>query len=224
MQIVPDEKTRTWLQGDMHAENIGSFENGIGELVYDLNDFDDAVIADYQFDVWRMAVSLQLVARRNGIAGDTAVGAFAKSYLEVMLSYEGKHTAIETYFTQGNVKCKTPQKFLEKVKEKKTRKKMLKKWTRDESFDLVAALDTPATFSRAYLFEAMGTVEQELPKPVGASAASCSWSVVHRTVPPRRRLTGPDWTESPLRVGLYALLSILSSTGFPGTDGGICPS
>ena len=58
-------ETRTWLQGDLHAYNFGSFDNHSGEVVFDLNDFDECIYADYQYDVWRMAVSIVLIARQN---------------------------------------------------------------------------------------------------------------------------------------------------------------
>jgi uncharacterized protein (DUF2252 family) len=126
-----NKKTRTWLQGDMHAENMGSFNNNKGEIVYGINDFDDAVIADYQYDVWRMAVSLVLVARQNKISaskqGD-AVDAFSRAYLHTMISYAGNNKALRTYFTKDNT-CKTLSKFLKDVEKEDTRKEMLKKWT-----------------------------------------------------------------------------------------------
>ena len=137
-----DEKTRTWLQGDMHAENMGGFSNERDEVVYGLNDFDDSVIADYQYDVWRMAASLVLVARQNEIADDeqgTAVDAFTNAYLQTLLSYEGNDTATKTYFTKDNT-CKILSKFLKDVEKEKTRKDMLKKWTEDLKDERVFAL------------------------------------------------------------------------------------
>ena len=35
-------RTRTWLQGDAHAENMGAFNDQEGNLVYGLNDFDES--------------------------------------------------------------------------------------------------------------------------------------------------------------------------------------
>jgi len=38
-----NEKTsRVWIQGDMHAENFGTYMNGKGVLIFDVNDFDEA--------------------------------------------------------------------------------------------------------------------------------------------------------------------------------------
>ena len=57
--------TRLWISGDLHCDNFGCFTDPAGRLVYDLNDFDEAVIADFQFDLWRLAVSLVLAGRQN---------------------------------------------------------------------------------------------------------------------------------------------------------------
>ena len=40
-----DERTsRVWIQGDLHAENFGTYMNGRGLLVFDVNDFDEAYL------------------------------------------------------------------------------------------------------------------------------------------------------------------------------------
>ncbi|KAH9259717.1 hypothetical protein BASA81_002139 [Batrachochytrium salamandrivorans] len=51
-------QTRTWLSGDCHLENFGAFTNNAGTALYDLNDFDASMIADYQLDVWRLALAM----------------------------------------------------------------------------------------------------------------------------------------------------------------------
>lgn len=57
--------TRVWLSADAHCDNFGSFTDATGRLVYDLNDFDEAVVADYQMDLFRLCVSLVLQARET---------------------------------------------------------------------------------------------------------------------------------------------------------------
>src|ERR1043165_600769 len=38
----PDERTsRVWIQGDLHAENYGTYMDSAGILVFDVNDFDE---------------------------------------------------------------------------------------------------------------------------------------------------------------------------------------
>ncbi len=57
--------TRIWIVGDLHFGNFGSFTDSTGRLVYDLNNFDESIVADYQFDLWRLGVSLVLLGRKN---------------------------------------------------------------------------------------------------------------------------------------------------------------
>ena len=136
-------RTRTWLQGDAHAENMGAFNDQKGKLVYGLNDFDESVIGDYQYDLWRFAVSLVLVARRNGgFSGASkarVVNALSTSYLDAMASYAGNKKALQRTFTAAST-TGLLQGFLEQTEADKSRKKMLKKWTDKEDgerrFDL----------------------------------------------------------------------------------------
>ncbi len=60
-----DKGTRIWISGDLHFTNFGSFIDATGRLVYDLNNFDESIVADYQFDLWRLGVSLVLLGRKN---------------------------------------------------------------------------------------------------------------------------------------------------------------
>jgi uncharacterized protein (DUF2252 family) len=69
-----------WLTGDMHLENFGayrpdpaSFESARmrrrTRAVFDLNDFDDAVVGPFRFDVLRLTTSLILGGRELGADG-----------------------------------------------------------------------------------------------------------------------------------------------------------
>jgi uncharacterized protein (DUF2252 family) len=52
-----------WLVGDMHLENVGAYRNEADEVVFDLNDFDDAAIGPWRFDVLRLCTSVLLAGR-----------------------------------------------------------------------------------------------------------------------------------------------------------------
>lgn len=124
-------ETRTWLQGDLHAYNFGSFDNGRGKVVYDLNDFDETVYADYQYDVWRMAVSIVLVARQNDnelamSQLEKVVDVFSQTYLDTLSSYR-KKKAKKIHFTQKNAYGNL-DRFLKSVEQQYDRKGMLDRW------------------------------------------------------------------------------------------------
>jgi uncharacterized protein (DUF2252 family) len=74
-----------WLVGDAHLENFGAYRPGVlgtaetkpssaGEaVVFDLNDFDDAVVGPWRFDVLRMLTSVLLGGRQAGVDGPRAL-------------------------------------------------------------------------------------------------------------------------------------------------------
>ncbi|WP_379970938.1 DUF2252 domain-containing protein [Ectobacillus sp. sgz5001026] len=64
---TPDDKP-TWIQGDLHMENFGAFQNEQGNIVYDVNDFDEGYIGSYLYDVLRMSVSIALFCDAQGFS------------------------------------------------------------------------------------------------------------------------------------------------------------
>lgn len=57
-----DEQTsRVWIHGDLHAENFGTYLDGRGILVFDVNDFDEAYLGPYTWDLMRCAASIALL-------------------------------------------------------------------------------------------------------------------------------------------------------------------
>ena len=49
---------RTWLQGDSHVYNMGAFKHQGEDVCFGFDDFDDSLVADYQYDIWRFTVAL----------------------------------------------------------------------------------------------------------------------------------------------------------------------
>ncbi|MCB1876967.1 MAG: DUF2252 family protein [Chromatiales bacterium] len=97
LQRFGGEDTRIWIQGDLHPDNFGRWL-GTNGLRFDLNDFDEAVLADYQIDLWRMAAALFVIARQQKGFSDKeakmAVETFVISYVR-QLSAESEGRAIE---------------------------------------------------------------------------------------------------------------------------------
>jgi uncharacterized protein (DUF2252 family) len=56
---------KTWICGDAHLDNFGTFHIGDvdGQPIFDVNDFDQAVISDYKLDLWRLATSISLAIK-----------------------------------------------------------------------------------------------------------------------------------------------------------------
>jgi len=123
--------TRTWLQGDLHAYNFGSFDDDNGDVIYDLNDFDESLIADYQYDVWRMAASLALIARQNGLKAADEPGlldAFSEAYLDTLADFVGNKKEKTTSYGAANTGGKLKD-FLQDIAKNDSRAKMLADWT-----------------------------------------------------------------------------------------------
>ena len=172
-----NEFTRTWLQGDLHVENFGAFGNDEGEVVYDINDYDEAVIADYQYDLWRMAVSIVLVARQddNTKLSDKdqaeVIDAFASSYLDQLRSYVKKDGSEDTMVFDASNTDGPLAAFLKDPKKKRSRVKMLDDWTElaggGRRFDLAGSKGKLVDVSdsrRSEILQGIGEYEATLVK------------------------------------------------------------
>jgi uncharacterized protein (DUF2252 family) len=63
-----------WIVGDMHLENVGAYRDDADEVVFGLNDFDDATIGPLRYDVLRFSISVLLAARGFQATGSQAIG------------------------------------------------------------------------------------------------------------------------------------------------------
>jgi uncharacterized protein (DUF2252 family) len=81
-----DERTsRVWIQGDLHAENYGTYLNDAGIIVFDVNDFDEAYLGHFTWDLKRMAASLALLGFTKALSDDTIrelIDAYGGAYAE----------------------------------------------------------------------------------------------------------------------------------------------
>jgi uncharacterized protein (DUF2252 family) len=125
------DETRTFLQGDLHVGNYGSFHDDEGQVVYDLNDHDEAFVGDYQLDLWRGAVSIALVGEGIDLSATdqrAAVEAFAKAYVHACEDFADGDAEDDFAMTAGNADGPLAD-FLADVESKSSRGKMLGKWT-----------------------------------------------------------------------------------------------
>jgi uncharacterized protein (DUF2252 family) len=80
-----DERTsRVWIHGDLHAENFGTYMNSSGVLVFNVNDFDEAYVGPFTWDLKRFAASVALIGYQKALSDDNIsalVTSFARSYL-----------------------------------------------------------------------------------------------------------------------------------------------
>jgi len=57
------------LSGDAHLSNFGVFASPERRLVFDINDFDETLPGPWEWDIKRLAASLEVAARGSGISG-----------------------------------------------------------------------------------------------------------------------------------------------------------
>jgi uncharacterized protein (DUF2252 family) len=86
-----DERTsRVWIQGDLHAENFGTYMDGDGVLIFDVNDFDEAYVGHFTWDVTRFAASLALLGWRKAISDEdisALVGHYVRGYVDQVRTF-----------------------------------------------------------------------------------------------------------------------------------------
>ncbi|WP_433338571.1 DUF2252 domain-containing protein [Spirillospora sp. CA-294931] len=76
-----DERTaRVWIQGDLHAQNFGTYMNDDGVFVFDVNDFDEAYVGHFTWDVKRLVASLALLAWSKAIS-DSDIRRLIETYV-----------------------------------------------------------------------------------------------------------------------------------------------
>lgn len=81
-----DERTgRVWIQGDLHAENFGTYMDSSGVLVFDVNDFDEAYLGSFTWDLRRLVASVALLAWNKAVSDD-GIRRLAETYLRAYLS------------------------------------------------------------------------------------------------------------------------------------------
>ena len=81
-----DERTsRVWIHGDLHAENFGTYMDANGRLIFNVNDFDEAYVGPFTWDLKRFSASIALIGYAKALADDQItelVEVYAGAYRE----------------------------------------------------------------------------------------------------------------------------------------------
>ncbi|HHW4680751.1 MAG TPA: DUF2252 domain-containing protein, partial [Xylella taiwanensis] len=120
----------TWLNGDPHLGNFDAERNSKGKVVFKVADFDEGHLGQYIWDLRRLAVSMVLVGRENGLTNadiekaiETMVRAYLKKIAKFSKSNAEKHFLLDADNTSGVI-AKTV-----KAAETKSRSQLLAKYT-----------------------------------------------------------------------------------------------
>src|SRR5512145_1584806 len=82
--FADDRTSRIWIHGDLHAANFGTYLNSDGRLVFDVNDFDEAYLGHFSWDLRRFAASLALMGWQKALPEETVrdlVERYVRAYL-----------------------------------------------------------------------------------------------------------------------------------------------
>ncbi|MGL5930749.1 MAG: DUF2252 domain-containing protein, partial [Dermatophilaceae bacterium] len=88
--LVDEESSRVWIQGDLHAENFGTYLDADGRLVFDVNDFDEAYLGHWTWDLARFVASLALLCWQKALpdeAIDALVAGYVRGYADQVEHY-----------------------------------------------------------------------------------------------------------------------------------------
>src|SRR5271170_7983657 len=64
---TPNSGIRVIIDGDAHINNFGLYGTPQRDVIFDLNDFDEATIGPWEWDLKRLVASINVAARENGL-------------------------------------------------------------------------------------------------------------------------------------------------------------
>jgi uncharacterized protein (DUF2252 family) len=88
--FVDDRTAGIWIHGDLHVENFGTYLSSEGVLVFDVNDFDEAYLGHFTWDLMRFASSLALTGWQKALPEEDVrrlVGRYVRAYLRQINHY-----------------------------------------------------------------------------------------------------------------------------------------
>nr|WP_322663101.1 DUF2252 family protein [Dendronalium sp. ChiSLP03b] len=103
--FVNSSTSAIWLEGDMHMQNLGGMRDSNGNNVFDTTDFDEGYLGFYVWDLRRMAVSILLAAKENGLSSNDAqdvVRNFLDTYLNKMSDFKGNNDELSYRLESSN--------------------------------------------------------------------------------------------------------------------------
>lgn len=124
----------SWICGDLHLENFGSFEADNGLAYFDISDFDEAVLAPASWDLARFLTSVLVAADSLSVSAMEAK-ALCKSFVDAYAAALalGKSRWVERETAQGlvrqlldDLRQRQRARFLDARTERKGKKRILR--------------------------------------------------------------------------------------------------
>ncbi len=118
---TPNSGLTAQLCGDAHLSNFGIFGSPERHLFFDVNDFDETAPGPWEWDVKRLAVSLEVAGRENGLSAKQRcqiVRRAARSYRETIRELAGM-SMLDVWYAHLDMDALLPR-FSSLVDPKKT--------------------------------------------------------------------------------------------------------
>ena len=105
LAATPTSDLRVQLCGDAHLSNFGVFGSPERRMVFDINDFDETLPGPFEWDVKRLAASLEVAGRDRGFADadrDAIVRTCVASYRTAMAGFAAQGN-LEVFYARFDV-------------------------------------------------------------------------------------------------------------------------
>lgn len=99
LATLPVTGLRVQLCGDAHIANFGGFRSPESHLIFDISDFDETLPGPWEWDVMRLAASVEVLGRQRGFGHAwrrNVVKATVRSYREAMRQFADQ-SALEVW-------------------------------------------------------------------------------------------------------------------------------
>jgi uncharacterized protein (DUF2252 family) len=127
--------------GDAHLSNFGVYGSPERRLIFDVNDFDETLPGPWEWDVKRLAASLEIAGRGNGYTGKQRRGIVTNAvtrYREAMHDFAAMSN-LEVWYARGDVEDLRAQ--FESTLSDRQRKRLDKGLTKARARDNLQVLD-----------------------------------------------------------------------------------
>ena len=187
--------SRVWIHGDLHAENFGTYMNSSGQLVFNVNDFDEAYVGPFIWDLKRFSASVALIGYSKALSDQAItelVSTFARAYLtELRAIAAGGDDAI------GSITLDNADGVLRRV---------LQEARLNTRVDLLAGQTTIDDFERRF---SLGDGVYEVDEPTAATVRAAFQDYL-QTLPSRGGSVSTNIKDIKLRKGVG-----IGSAGLP---------
>jgi uncharacterized protein (DUF2252 family) len=111
-RFADEQTSRVWIHGDLHAENFGTYMNSEGILVFDVNDFDEAYLGHFSWDLRRFVASLALMGWQKALPEDDVrelAATYLRAYIDQVAHYvdepQDENYALRLDNTEGAIRA-----------------------------------------------------------------------------------------------------------------------